>query len=43
MREVLVLCEGHTEREFCNSVIAPYFRPLSKGSKMGSVFGHSIF
>ncbi len=24
MREVLVLCEGHTEREFCRSVLAEY-------------------
>ncbi len=24
MLDVLVLCEGHTEREFCKSVVAPY-------------------
>ncbi len=39
MREVLVLCEGHTEREFCNSVIAPYFANMGvnfKGTMVGS-------
>jgi len=24
MLDVLVLCEGRTEREFCKSVVAPY-------------------
>jgi len=24
MLDVLVLCEGYTEREFCRSVVAPY-------------------
>ena len=24
MLDIIVLCEGHTEREFCRSVIAPY-------------------
>lgn len=39
MREVLVLCEGHTEREFCNSVLAPYFGNMGvnfKGTIAGS-------
>ncbi len=38
MHEVLVLCEGHTEREFCNSVIAPYLVNMGvifKGTMVG--------
>ncbi|MCW5757183.1 MAG: DUF4276 family protein [Phycisphaeraceae bacterium] len=28
MREVIVLCEGRTEQEFCRSVVAPSLHPL---------------
>lgn len=31
MRDVLVLCEGQTEREFCRSVLAEYVAPYGVG------------
>lgn len=46
MRRVIVICEGQTEREFCNTILAPYFihhniiiqTPLIKQS-MGGIVG----
>lgn len=28
MKRVIIICEGHTEREFCNTIIAPFFASL---------------
>ena len=39
MHEVLVLCEGHTEREFCKRVIAPYLAHMGVGLK-GTMVGN---
>lgn len=46
MRRVVVICEGQTEREFCNSIMSPFFiqqdiiiqAPLIKQS-MGGIIG----
>lgn len=29
MKRIIIICEGPTEREFCNTILAPYFAPLS--------------
>lgn len=28
MRRVIIICEGPTEREFCNKILAPFFSPM---------------
>lgn len=28
MKRIIIICEGPTEREFCNTILAPYFAPL---------------
>ena len=28
MKRIIIICEGPTEREFCNSILAPYFTPM---------------
>lgn len=27
MKRIIIICEGPTEREFCNTILAPYFAP----------------
>lgn len=28
MKRIIVICEGPTEKEFCNTILTPYFSPL---------------
>lgn len=28
MKRIIIICEGPTEREFCNTILAPYFEPM---------------
>lgn len=45
MKRIIIICEGHTEKEFCKTVLASYFQskniyiqtPLIKKSKGGIV------
>lgn len=37
MGSVLVLCEGHTEREFCNRIVAPHLREFGVDLRGGLV------
>lgn len=45
MQRIIIICEGETEREFCNSILKPYFAknefliqsPLIKKSMGGIV------